>query len=373
MPHKQLYLCTKWGNQKRPSRANRYTDNDYSEPLWHAGLTSGTFPGQGMNFYFELEAQAAHFSLWSIYDPGTVMAAGDAGKVYVADEPYKIQFDSGQNWYTDTILRKDSWIIPMYDPMGQNFLDLRFPNERQARGFKKGRAYKLQDLFGTTLATNADNSGALEAASAAAKAAALAKTKEAAAISAKQIADASSYAALADFYADQARAYAIATTTSQSLSVEQANAASAQSSSSLSLLNYQKVKAIAAVNSGANVYLAAALKSAQAASTSATNASNFLNRVGSIYLNAADGSQPTKAGVQAHYFVVNGGAGGYYKTGPLLKDVPDVGGPFGGATAAALIAAGMLFYNTGTWTQPYNGYFTGVFAWASGQGEIGLY
>lgn len=353
MPYKQLFLVTRWGEKKRPSPATKYVAAKWSEPMWAVGLISGHFPGQKVGFYFESEAEAAHFSLWQIYDPQTILQAVSPDRKYVAGQVYQSFANMIATPYTDAMTKQKVWIVPMADAMNRNFLDLQFPNEEQARQFKTGFPYRAQDLFGTTIAVPNDASGTLQAA---ANIAAMAKdTAAKAQVSAKQIQTANSYDALAKYYDNLAAAYENATMAAQSR-IAEADAAAAASGDANAAAGYANAASfIGNLNPGAK----AAAKEAQAAAVKAVAAAiaaaAYLARPPSIGLHLGS-DMPTAMGAFGTYFIVNGGSEGYYIVGGLQTAIPAA------FTVADLLAAGMAFCAAGTFTQPYNGFLTGAFA-----------
>lgn len=392
MPYPPLWLVTNWSRRKRPAKAVAYGGSG-SAPLWFVGLSSGWAPGTSMGFYFENEAEAARFSLWQIYDPATILGSGNAQRQYIVGEVYKNVGQGPLNPYTNTVTELPQWIVPMHDAMGWNFLHFAFRNERQARSFRPGFPYRLQDLFGTTKALPVDTRPAMETMAQLAQE----QHKQVQARS-KQISDetgaghqASTYAAQAAYYDSLAQHYDVPGSTLQQ---EQANVSAAR----LAAANAAHYAQLALNLANQFPSLTNVQKSAAAASASAKQAAGYASAISKqsqqepwlkanhlSNANLVKGPNNTEflpAGTAATYFVVNGGAAGWYHIGSsnvAVFAIPTNGQPgsflFGNnfvVNPSSLEDDGFLFYQSGTFNTPYNGYFVGIYINVNefGQGPV---
>lgn len=379
MPFKPIFLVTKFGNVGRKSKANDYTGDSEKVDLWRVGMVHGYYVGHGMDFFFETEEQASKFSLWEIYDQSQLIHNVRANETYTVEGVTK-EWDYGQtNPYTDRMSRVPIWRVSMENDLGNSFLELKFPDPSQANRFSKGRPFKMQDLFGTLRAVPVDVASQVAAKAAEAKAAKEAADQARADAEAHEAADArqdeidmeerntlfNDAVALAAKWAAYAKAqntlafnYKNATGTGASAALVQYYRNLSKTASLNSQRGADEATALAAINSGAQTSASAAQISATAAASWAKQAAALAARPGASYIRLSEVGTKIVRGTTVHYYIVNGGCAAYYRPGAWAYDA-DVAQVIGGGENFAN-SYGFYYYPAGTFTNPYNGVFSGL-------------
>lgn len=151
------YLVVGIKDPGRSSRANRYTGASEREHLWMVEFISANILGIGFRMWFEAEAQARHFSLWELFQPDGVMNGMGPDVGLIAGDPYQVWGTGVTNRYTDTPQRMQVWAVPFMSNGPMPNMEVKYPDERDARRFSRGRAYKKADIFGTLQSAPNDN------------------------------------------------------------------------------------------------------------------------------------------------------------------------------------------------------------------------
>ncbi len=157
-----IFLVNIWRNAKRRSKATRFTDKRGAPDVFQVGLQNGYYTGMGMSFFFENEADATRFTLWTLLQPAQLIDM-------FGTEPFRVQgidklpwFSGARNQYTGQAERQEAWIVSMEGDRDEE-LELRFPLQSQAYAFRQQGIYTMQDMLGTLPANPADVSRQLAA------------------------------------------------------------------------------------------------------------------------------------------------------------------------------------------------------------------